>query len=84
MITSEHIYEAGVPKFVGEKESDNLYIVLIPVDIVPLEEIFLVRWWPNLVEKAYKVLQLPVDVSRNYHWRFHFNNDGLLLQLRYY
>jgi hypothetical protein len=63
MVSSEHGNKSGVPKLVGEKKSDDLHVILISVDIISLEQILFMRGWPNLVEKTYKVLQLPMNIA---------------------
>jgi len=78
VVSSEQIYESWVSQFVRKKQGDNLNIILVSVDIVSLKQIFFVRGRPNLVEKTDKVLQLPMNVSRNNYWRLYFNNYGLL------
>jgi len=56
MVSSEQIYEAGVSKFVGEKECYNLNVILISIHIITLKQVLFVRGWSNLVEKTDKVL----------------------------
>jgi hypothetical protein len=53
MVAPEQIYEAGKPQFVREKEGYHLYVILVPIHIITLEQILFVRWWPNLIEKTY-------------------------------
>ena len=52
VVSSEHVDEAGVPKFVGEEQRYNLDIILISVDIVALKQILFVGRWSYLVEKT--------------------------------
>ena len=63
MVSSEHCDETRVTKLVGEEKRYHLHVILISVDIVALEKVFLVGWRPNLVEKSNKVLQLPVNIA---------------------
>jgi len=63
MVSSEHGNKSWVPKLVGKKKSDDLHVILISVDIISLEQILFMRGWPNLVEKTYKVLQLPMNIA---------------------
>lgn len=84
VVSSKHVDESWVPKFVREQQRYNLYVILISVNIVALKQIFFVRWWPNLVEKSNKVLQLPMDISRDDDRCLHFDYYCFLLQLRYH
>lgn len=84
VVSSQHMDEAGVPQFVGEQKSNDLYVILIPVDIVALKEILFVRRWTDLVEKTYEILQLPMNISGDDYWCLHFDNYRFFFKLRYY
>ena len=53
MVAPEQIYETWKPQLVRKKEGNHLYVILVPIDIIALEQILFVRWWANLIEKAY-------------------------------
>ena len=56
MVSPEQIYESWKPQFVRKKEGYHLYVILVPIYIITLEQILFMRWWANLIEKAYQVL----------------------------
>jgi len=53
MVSPEQIYESWKPQFVRKKEGYHLYVILVPIYIITLEQILFMRWWANLIEKAY-------------------------------